>query len=415
MRADLLIYNISKIYTPIGTKPLCGEDMEKIEEIENAYIAIKDGKILAAGKSPAAISAEREIDAKGMIALPGFVDPHTHVMHYGSRENEMALKLKGYSYIDILKQGGGIHSTVRATREASDEALLQKALKSLEIMLSHGVTTVEVKSGYGLNTEQEIRLLRLMNQLKSLSVVDIVPTFLGAHAIPQEFEENPWRYVEKVINEMLPKVKEEDLAEFCDVFCEEGAFDYEQSKKILEEAKKLGFRLKIHADELTHSKGGELAGILGAISADHLEEVSDEGIDLMKKAGTVAVLLPGVSFFLNRPYADARRLIERGLPVALGTDYNPGTSPTENLQLIMSFAYINMKMRAEEILTAVTLNAACAIDRGDEIGTIEEGKRADIVLVDAPNLDYMMYHFGINHVNTVIKAKGNDVVVIGIK
>ncbi|MBE3579129.1 MAG: imidazolonepropionase, partial [Caldanaerobacter subterraneus] len=187
MRADLLIYNIGKIYTPIGTKPLCGKDMEKIEEIENAYIAIKDGKILAAGKSPAAISAEREIDAKGMIALPGFVDSHTHVMHYGSREKEMALKLKGYSYIDILKQGGGIHSTVRATREASDEALLQKALKSLEIMLYHGVTTVEVKSGYGLNTEQEIRLLRLMNQLKSLSVVDIVPTFLGAHAIPQEF------------------------------------------------------------------------------------------------------------------------------------------------------------------------------------------------------------------------------------
>ncbi|MBE3591763.1 MAG: imidazolonepropionase [Thermoanaerobacter sp.] len=415
MEADLLIYNIKKIYTPFGNCPQCGSDMENIEEIEDAYIAIKDGKILAAGESPATISAKEKVDAKGMIVLPGFVDPHTHVMHYGSRENEMALKLKGYSYIDILKQGGGIHSTVRVTREVSDEALLQKALKSLEIMLSHGVTTVEVKSGYGLNTEQEIRLLRLMNQLKSLSLVDIVPTFLGAHAIPQEFEENPWGYVEKVINEMLPKVKEENLAEFCDVFCEEGAFDYEQSKKILEEAKKLGFKLKIHADELTHSKGGELAGILGAISADHLEEVSDEGIEFMKKAGTVAVLLPGVSFFLNRPHADARRLIERGLPVALGTDYNPGTSPTENLQLIMSFAYIKMKMSAKEILTAVTLNAACAVDRGNETGTIEKGKKADLLLIDAPNLDYMMYHFGINHVNTVIKSKGNDAVVIGIK
>ncbi|SDF86922.1 imidazolonepropionase [Thermoanaerobacter thermohydrosulfuricus] len=415
MEADLLIYNIKKIYTPLGNCPQCGSDMENIEEIEDAYIAIKDGKILAAGKSPAAISAKEKIDAKGMIAIPGFVDPHTHLIHYGSRENEVALKLKGYCYVDILKQGGGILSTVNATRNASDDQLIEKAMKSLDIMLSHGTTTVEVKSGYGLSTEEEIRLLRLMNKLNSISLVDIVPTFLGAHSIPTEFKENSWGYVDKIINEMIPKVKEENLAEFCDVFCEDGAFDYEQSKKILEEAKKYGMKLKIHADELTQSGGGELAGILGAVSADHLEEVSEKGIELMKKAGTVGVLLPGVSYFLDRPYANARKLIEKGLAVALGTDYNPRTSPTENLQLIMSFAYIKMKMSAKEILTAVTLNAACAIDRGNEIGTIEKGKKADILLIDVPNLDYVMYHFGINHVNTVIKSKGDKAVVIGVR
>ncbi|MGB9678752.1 MAG: imidazolonepropionase [Thermoanaerobacteraceae bacterium] len=414
MEADLLIYNINKIYTPLGNKPLCGDEMNNIAKIKNGYIAIKNGLIIAAGNGPAAIYAKNEIDANGKIALPGFIDSHTHLIHYGSRENELALKLKGYTYVDILKMGGGILSTVKATNSAADFMIIEKAIKSTNLMLKHGVTTVEIKSGYGLNTESEIRLLKLINRLDSICSLDVVPTFLGAHAIPPEFKDNSWGYVNKIIDEMLPKVSKENLAEFCDVFCEEGAFSYEQSKKILEEAKKLGFKLKIHADELTQNRGSEIAGELGAVSAEHLEEISDKGIEAMKKAGTIAVLLPGVSYFLERPYADARKMIKKGLAVSLATDYNPGTSPTENLQMIMSLAYIKMKMTAREILTAVTLNAACAIDRGKESGTIEEGKKGDIILLDVPNLDYIMYHFGINHVDTVIKSKNGKTIIIKV-
>lgn len=415
MEADLLLYNIKKLYTPLGNKPLCGSMMEEISEIDNAYVAIKNGKILAVGKSPAAVFAREKIDAKGMIAVPGFVDCHTHLMHYGSRENEVALKLKGVSYIDILKQGWGILSTVNATRNASDDMLIDKGLKSLEIMLSYGTTTAEVKSGYGLDAYNEIRLLKLINKLNSMSAVDIVPTFLGAHAVPPEYKDKPCGYVDKVINEMLPKVAEEKLAKFCDVFCEEGVFDVSQSRQILEMAKKYGMGLKIHADELTQNGGAELAGELCAVSADHLEEASDNGLKMMKNSGTIAVLLPGVSHFLERPYADARKMIKMGLPVAIATDYNPGTSPTENLQFIMSLAYIKMKMTAKEILSAVTINGACALDMGNVTGSIETGKNADILLLNIPNLDYMMYHFGINHVNTVIKSRNDGTVILNIK
>lgn len=415
MEADLLVYNIKKLYTPLGNKSLCGSMMDEISEIDNAYIAIKNGKISAVGKSPAAVFARQKIDAKGMIAVPGFVDSHTHLMHYGSRENEVALKLKGVSYIDILKQGGGILSTVNATRNASDDMLIEKCLKSLETMLSYGTTTVEVKSGYGLDTYNEIRLLRLINKLNSISPVDIVPTFLGAHAVPPEYKDKPCEYVDKVIDEMISKVAEERLAKFCDVFCEEGVFDVSQARQILEVAKKYGMKLKIHADEFTKGGGAELAGELNAVSADHLEEASQQGIEMMKSAGTIAVLLPGVSYFLDRPYADARKMIKMGLPVALATDYNPGTSPTENLQFIMSLAYIKMKMTAKEILTAVTINGACAVDMGNVTGSIETGKNADILLLDIPNLDYMMYHFGVNHVNTVIKSRNKGTVILHIK
>lgn len=415
MNADFIIYNIKKLYTPLGNKPLCGSMMERISEIDNAYIAIEDGKIKAVGKGPAAIFAKEKIDAKGMIAVPGFVDSHTHLMHYGSRENEVALKLRGVSYIDILKRGGGILSTVNATRNASDDMLIEKGLKSLEIMLLHGTTTAEAKSGYGLDAYNEIRLLKLMNKLNSISSVDIVPTFLGAHAIPPEYTGKSCEYVDKLINEMIPKIAEEKLAKFCDIFCEEGVFDVSQARQILEAAKKYGMGLKIHADELTQSGGAELAGELNAVSADHLEEASDNGLNRIKNSGTIAVLLPGVSHFLERPYADVRKMIKMGIPVALATDYNPGTSPTENLQLIMSLAYIKMKMTAKEILAAVTINGACAVDMGNAIGSIEVGKNGDILLLDTPNLDYMMYHFGINHVNTVIKSKNKGTVVLHSK
>lgn len=405
MKADLIIKNIGHLATMRGVnKPRTKEEMNDIEILENAYIAINDGKISYIGQGhiiDGLIDENTKIhDANGLTVTPGIIDPHTHLVHGGSRENEFSLKISGVPYIDILKQGGGILSTVKSTKKASFNQLYDKAKKSLDIMLGYGVTTVESKSGYGLELDTEKKQLEVNKKLNETHPVDIVSTFLGAHAVPKEYKENPDEFVDIVID-MLPKVK--DLAEFCDVFCEEGVFSVEQTRKILNKAKEFGYKVKLHADEIVSIGGAELAAEIGAISADHLMAASEDGMKLMAKNKVIANILPGTSFSLMKNYADARKMIEYGVPVALSTDYNPGSCPTENIQLIMQLGSLALKMTPNEVLTAVTINAACLVDKADEIGSIEVGKKADLVIFDAPNVDYIMYHFGINHTHSVYK------------
>jgi imidazolonepropionase len=417
---DLLIHNIGLLVTMRGdTKPRTGSKMSDVGAIEKGAVAVRNGKIFAVGREEevrtqiADMPIVQEVDAKGRLVTPGLVDPHTHLVHGGSRENELALKLKGVPYLDILAQGGGILSTVKATRQATEEELFLKAKGSLDTMLLYGATTVEAKSGYGLTLEDEIKQLRVAKKLNASHPVDLVSTFMGAHAVPLEYKEQPTEYVELIIKEMLPEVKRQELAEFCDVFCEHGVFTVEQSRKILLAAKEMGFGIKIHADEIEPMGGAELAGELGCISAEHLLAASDEGFAAMQKAGTVAVCLPATSFNLRlKEHARARTMIEMGVPVALSTDYNPGSSPTESMQLVITLGCLNLGMTPEEVMTAVTINAAYAIGKADSIGSLEVGKQADIVIFNASNLAYLPYHFGINHVNTVIK-KGEIVVSEG--
>lgn len=401
MFADLIIINASNIAT-------CKDTEQGAGIIENGYIAVKDGKILeAAAGNPdkALIGAETQIiDAAGKTVTPGLVDAHTHLVHGGSREKELPLKLKGVPYLEILKMGGGILSTVKNTREATRAQLKAKATKSLNEMLINGTTTVEAKSGYGLDFDAEIKCLEVAKELDAEHPVDIVSTYMGAHAVPQEYKGNTQGYIDFMFEKVMPYVAEHKLAGFLDVFCEEGVFSPEETRVIFNKAKEMGFKLKIHADEIVPLQGAELAAELQAVSADHLLAASDKGIEDMAKAGVTAVTLPGTSFYLMLgKYAQARKMIDAGVRVAIATDYNPGTSPTENLQMIMSFACFGMKLTPEEIIKAMTLNAAYALDRQQEIGSIEKGKKADLVIFDAPNVDYIVYHYGINHVDTVIK------------
>ncbi len=408
MKADFILRNIGQLITVAGSdKPRVGREMSELEILEDAYLAVKDGRILRVepGEPGEDIIGEGTVieDARGLTVSPGLVDPHTHLVHGGSRENEFSLKLEGVPYIDILKQGGGILSTVRSTKEATHEELYHKAKKSLDIMLGFGMTTIEAKSGYGLDLETELKQMEVAKRLDEEHPVDIASTFLGAHAIPMEYKGRSDEFVEKVI-EMLPIVKEKELAEFCDVFCEEGVFSVDQTRKILLEAKKLGYKLKIHADEIVSLGGAELAAEVGAISGDHLMAASDRGIELMAKEGVVADILPGTSFNLGKDYAPARKMIDMGVPVALSTDYNPGSCPTENMQFIMQLGSLGLRMTPKEVFTAVTINAAHSIGRAHEIGSLEPGKKADFVVFDAPNLDYIIYHFGISHTKEVYKG-----------
>jgi len=385
----------------------CSERKED-KQILDGYVLIADGRIMGTGEGdpPKALTGDETafIDARGKTVTPGLIDAHTHLIHYGSRENELSLKLKGTSYLDILKAGGGILSTVRQTREASSEELKKKAEKSLDQMLLHGTTTAEAKSGYGLDFDTEIRCLRTAAELGREHPVDVVTTYMGAHAVPPEFKDNPSDYVDFMIREVMPYIAENRLAEFMDIFCEEGVFSVEESRKLMLEGQKLGFGLKIHADEIVPLHGAELAAELGAVSAEHLIAASDEGIEAMSRSGVTAVLLPGTSFYLMiGRYAEAGKMLEKGVRVALATDYNPGSCPTENLQAIMTFACMGMKLLPDEILRCMTINAAHALNRAAEIGSIEAGKKADLVIFDTPNIDYIVYHFGVNHVDQVIK------------
>ncbi len=397
---DLIIKNASNIVT-------CTDSIVD-GVIENGYIIIKDGliKSIGIGTIPSCLCDNRAeiIDAGGKTVTPGLIDSHTHLIHGGSRENELNMKLTGVPYIEILKSGGGILSTVKATRELSKEQLKDKALKSLNQMLLHGTTTVEAKSGYGLDFDAEIKCLEAAKELNLEHPIDIVSTYMGAHAIPPEYEGNSKGYIDFMCNEVMPYVAENGLSEFVDVFCEKGVFSVEESEYVMQKAKDLGFKLKIHADEIIPLKGAELAAKMGAISAEHLLAISDKGIEDMGQADVTAILLPGTSFYLmTGKFAPARKMIEKGVRVALATDYNPGTCPTENLQSIMTFACFGMKLTPLEIIKGMTINAAYGIGRENEIGSIEIGKKADLVIFDCPNLNYIVYHFGINHVDKVIK------------
>lgn len=358
---------------------------------------------------PHLVSDAEVIDAQGKIVMPGLVDCHTHLVHGGTREHELNMRLAGRSYMDIMNAGGGIHYTTTKTREASFDDLYDNTVRHLNEFLRHGVTTIEAKSGYGLDLENELKQLYVVKKLQEEHVVDIVSTFMGAHAVPKEFKGNEDEFVKIIIEQMIPKVAELGLAEFNDVFCEKGVFTPAQSRLILEAGKAYGLTPKIHADEIEPYEGAELAAEVGAISAEHLLVASDEGIAAMAKAGTIAVLLPGTAFFLRAPYARGRLMVDSGVPVAISTDFNPGSSPTISLPFIQNLACMNMGMTMEEVLCATTINAAHAIKRADEVGTLEKGKQADVLILDVPNYKQLQYFYGMNHTDTVIKA-GNVVV-----
>lgn len=401
---DIIIKN-ARILTCKSTGPKHGDEMQDLGIIEKGFIAIEKDKIAQIGEGTGYEFTHNNtiiIDAEGKTVMPGLVDPHTHLAHYGSRENELEMKLKGATYLEILGAGGGILSTVRATRAASREELAKKIIGSLDIMLKWGTTTVEAKSGYGLNFEDEVKSLEVLRDIKH--PIDIVRTYMGAHAVPTEFKENREEYIKLMIDKVIPYVADNKLAEFIDCFCETGVFSVEESARILLAGRKHGLAIKIHVDEIDPIGGSQLAGKLHAISAEHLIVATDDGIKALKDGGVIPVLLPGTAFYLRvGKYARGRKMIEEGLPVALATDYNPGSCPTESLQSVMVFASMGMGLTPQEVINGMTINSAHAINRGDKVGSLEKGKMADILIMDAPNENYIIYHFGINHVNTVIK------------
>ena len=396
---DLIIQNIQELILPKSTdKPLKGGELDELEVVENGTVVIKDGKVVYSGPHTDDYEAKEVIDASGRVVSPALVDAHTHLIFGGSREHEMSLKRQGKSYLEILESGGGILSTVKSTREISEEDLFKKAEHDLLTMIKHGVLTVESKSGYGLDKENELKQLRVSNRLAEKYNLNMKHTFLGPHAVPEEAEYNE-AFLEEMI-ELLPEVKE--YADFADIFCETGVFSVEESKRYMEKAKEAGFKVKIHADEIDPLGGLELAIDEGAISADHLVASSEEGKAKLKNSDTVAVLLPATTFYLDKnDYADARGMLNNGGAIAVATDYNPGSSVTNNLQLAMAIAALKLKLSPTEVWNAVTVNAAKAIDA--DAGTINQGDQANIVIWDAPNHEYIPYHFGINHAQKVIK------------
>ncbi|MCH5235691.1 MAG: imidazolonepropionase [Muribaculaceae bacterium] len=402
MKGNLIIRN-ARVVTPIGQEAVKGKKMGELQELPGVTIAIKEGRILYIGDGmgcPEIPDAEH-IDAEGKVALPGFVDSHTHLIFGGFRPDEFEWRLKGDTYMSIMERGGGIQSTVNATKDASEDELVKKAQWFLDRMGEMGVTTVEVKSGYGLDFETELKMLKVIARLKEeeKTVIDIVSTFLGAHAVPPEYKGKTSEFVDLLI-EMLPEFKE--YAKFCDVFCEKNVFEIEDSRRLLQAAREQGFKLKLHADEIVTLGGGELSAELKAVSADHLLHVSDEGIKKMAQEGVVATLLPLTAFALKEPYAPARKFIEAGCAVALATDLNPGSCFSGSIPLTIALACIYMNMTIEETITALTLNGAAALDMADEIGSIEVGKRGDIVLLGSDNYRVLPYYVGMNCVQATI-------------
>jgi imidazolonepropionase len=407
-KVDLLIVNANELITISGNnqKPRTGKHMQNLGIIRRGGLAVKDGRIVAVGKTSEirkGFRAENVTSASGKIVVPGFVDPHTHLVFAGSREDEFQMRVEGASYMEILDAGGGILKTVRETRRVGVDKLLEMRFKTLDVMLEHGTTTVEVKSGYGLTVKDELKILRVTKRLNRLHAVDVVPTFLGAHAIPGEYKGNPQGYVDLIIEEMIPKVAERKLAEFCDVFCEKGIFSLGRTRRILVAGKSHNLKPMVHADEISRLGGAELAADIGAVSAGHLLFSSDEGVKAMASKGVIAVLLPAAAFSLMaRRYADARKMIDFGVPVALGTDFNPSCW-VENQQLVIAFACHFMRLTPAEAITAATINAAHAIGRAGEVGSLEVGKKADIIILGVPNHRFLGYRFGVNLVDKVVK------------
>lgn len=408
---DLLIHGLAEVASPLGSHSRRGSEQGRIARWRGAEVVCRDGRIAFVGPPEERrrrfgdLAAAERLDGRGGTLVPGFVDPHTHLPWSGTRGEEFAQRLAGTSYLDIAAAGGGILSTVRSTREASEETLVSAVRRRLDRMLVWGTTTAEAKSGYGLDLDNELKQLRAIRSAAAGHALDLVPTLLAAHEIPPEHRSSRDRYVDLVCHEIVPAAAEAGLARFCDVFCEEGVFTPEESRRVLTAGRDHGLAPRLHADEFVDSRGAELAAELGALSADHLIAVSDAGIAAMAAAGVTAVLLPGTSFFLMKhAYAPARRLVEAGIPVALATDCNPGSSHTESIPAIFVLAVYEMGLSIEEALTAVTLNAACCLGLGDEIGSVEEGKRADLVLLDGSSVLDLAYHYGVNPVRSVVKS-----------
>ena len=405
----LVIRHAAQLVTPgfPGQNILRGPDMGRLAVLADAaLVARRDGTIDWVGKTadlPEVPPDAEVIDATGKVVLPGLVDSHTHLIFAGARADEFEQRLRGVTYQEIAEQGGGINATVRRVRVSSKEELKALARPRLRRLLAFGVTTVEVKSGYGLTLADELKSLEAVAELNAEGPWELVPTFLGAHAVPPEYRSDRDGYLRLLLDDMLPEVVRSRLAEFCDVFCETGVFSLDESERLLRRARDLGLRLKVHADELTPLGGAEMAVRLGAASADHLLCVTDAGLAALAGSETVATLLPGTAFFLGLPYAPARRLIDAGAAVALASDCNPGTCPTENLPLAGAMACTQMKMRPAEALAALTLNAAAALGRSGRVGSLEPGKQADLMICDVPDYRHLFYHFGVNHVWRVVK------------
>ena len=412
IQADLIIEGAAELLTlrGISARPRRGEEMRDLGIIRQGALAARRGKIVWAGPTSELLNTVRPmafsrlIDAYGKTVMPGFVDPHTHLVFAGSRENEFAMRIQGNTYQEIAAAGGGINATVAATRKASKQELKFLAKKSLNRMLSLGTTTVEAKSGYGLDLETELKMLEVIRELNEAGPTTVIPTFMGAHEIPPDFRQKPEAYVDLVISRMIPEVAQRKLARFCDVFCETGIFSVEQSERILRAAQSAGLAPRVHADELTDLGGAAMAARIKARTADHLLYANDDGIRQMAEAGVIAVLLPGTAYFLHlQRYARARDLIAAGVPVALATDFNPGSCMTESMPLILNMACTQMRMLPTEAITAATINAAWAIGEEDRAGSLEPGKQADVLILDAPSHEHLCYHFGVNLVDTVVK------------
>ncbi len=408
--ADLAVLGCEQLVTCRGQIPKRKSSLQDVEVIENGCIASNQGKIVFIGNEKKFNEEVRleengiRIDGKGLVGLPGFVDSHTHLPFAGTREQEFVLRLKGYTYQQLAEKGLGIQTTVKATRQASKEDLVSLCLSRLDRMLLHGSTTVEGKSGYGLNLEDEVKQLEALQKADGLHPIDIVSTFMGAHEVPQEFKSTKSEYIDLLINQILPRVKEKNLAEFFDVFCEEGVYSIDETRKLVRAAKEAGFKVKIHADEFSPLGGAQLAAEEGAGSADHLINITDEGIQKLANSQTVATLLPAVSFFLMlEKKAPVRKLIEGGAIVALATDFNPGSSMTESMLFVLQLAVFTMKMSIEEAINASTANAAYALSRHEDVGSLDLNKKMDLVLYEAPNYPSIVYHLGINPIKHVVK------------
>ena len=403
---SLAVLHASHLVTLAGPKrPRVGCEMSELAIIHDGGMLIRDGKIDILGPSDQIEKNARDseiVDARGRVVLPGFIDAHTHLVFAGNRLDDFERRARGETYDQIAKAGGGIWSTVAKTRAANDADLFTQAQKHAIRFLKGGTTTAEAKSGYGLTVEDELKILRVMRRLNQETPLEVVPTFLGAHAIPREDRESPERYVHLVINEMLPRVAKENLAEFCDVFCERGYFDLEQSREILIAAKKLGLNLRMHADQLTNSGGAKLAAELKATTADHLEKTEGQGIAAMKSAGVQPVLLPGSVYGLGSTcYPRAREMIEAGLAVVIATDFNPGSSPSPSMPMMLSLACTQMKVSSAQAIAASTINAAYSLNRGDQIGSLEMGKLANFTIFDCEDYRELAYWFGFSQTHSV--------------
>ena len=402
------IRHAAELVTCKGAAPKKGKDMADIGLIYDGGVLIHDDKIFAVGTTEELdkmvnMDEYEVIDASGKTVLPGFVDSHTHYIFGGYRANEFSWRLKGDTYMSIMERGGGINATVVPTKEATLEELVEIGKERMNRMLEFGVTTVEGKSGYGMDCDTEIKQLRAMKELDKIHPVDVVTTFLGPHSVLPQYKGKEREFSDMLLTDVMPIVKEENLAEFADIFCEKNVFEIEDSEYYLTKAKEMGFKLKVHADEIVSLGGAELAARTGAFSADHLLKASDEGIRQMAESGVISTLLPATAFCLKEPFAPARKMIDSGCAVALASDLNPGSCFTNNIPLLVALGCIYMGMTIEEVITALTINGAAAVDRADTIGSLEPGKKADIIFLKFPSIHFMPYHSTINLVETVIK------------